>query len=169
MKKLAVVLTLILAAQFSFAQQFGYDWKSMKPEKRKEVIQNMKPEERVALLKEFREKMIIAELAVPENTQPEFKNLYSEYQEKQNEIKAKFVPTQDCEKMTDEDAIKELNNSFDVGQQLLDNRKDYAQKFMKVISPQQVLRMYQTEGKMRSKILDKKQDEPKNSGSQRRR
>ncbi len=169
MKKLAVVLTLILAAQFSFAQQFGYDWKSMKPEKRKEVIQNMKPEERVALLKEFREKMIIAELAVPENTQPEFKNLYSEYQEKQNEIKAKFVPTQDCEKMTDEDAIKELNNSFDVGQQLLDNRKDYAQKFMKVISPQQVLRMYQTEGKMRNKILDKKQDEPKNSGSQRRR
>lgn len=169
MKKLAVVLTLILTAQFSFAQQFGYDWKSMKPEKRKEVIQNMKPEERVALLKEFREKMIIAELAVPENTQPEFKNLYSEYQEKQNEIKAKFVPTQDCEKMTDEDAIKELNNSFDVGQQLLDNRKDYAQKFMKVISPQQVLRMYQTEGKMRNKILDKKQDEPKNSGSQRRR
>lgn len=169
MKKLAAVLTLILAVQFSFAQQFGYDWKSMKPEKRKEVIQNMKPEERVALLKEFREKMIIAELAVPENTQPEFKNLYSEYQEKQNEIKAKFVPTQDCEKMTDEDAIKELNNSFDVGQQLLDNRKDYAQKFMKVISPQQVLRMYQTEGKMRNKILDKKQDEPKNSGSQRRR
>ncbi len=169
MKKLAVVLTLILAAQFSFAQQFGYDWKSMKPEKRKEVIQNMKPEERVALLKEFREKMIIAELAVPENTQPEFKNLYSEYQEKQNEIKAKFVPTQDCEKMTDEDAIKELNNSFDVGQQLLDNRKDYAQKFMKVISPQQVLRMYQTEGKMRNKILDKKQDEPKKPGTQRRR
>lgn len=169
MKKLAVVLTLILAAQFSFAQQFGYDWKSMKPEKRKEVIQNMKPEERVALLKEFREKMIIAELAVPENTQPEFKNLYSEYQEKQNEIKAKFVPTQDCEKMTDEDAIKELNNSFDVGQQLLDNRKDYAQKFMKVITPQQVLRMYQTEGKMRNKILDKKQDEPKKPGTQRRR
>ena len=169
MKKLAVVLTLILAVQFSFAQQFGYDWKSMKPEKRKEVIQNMKPEERVALLKEFREKMIIAELAVPENTQPEFKNLYSEYHQKQNEIKANFVPTQDCEKMTDEDAIKELNNSFDVGQQLLDNRKDYAQKFMKVISPQQVLRMYQTEGKMRNKILDKKQDEPKNPGSQRRR
>ena len=71
--------------------------------------------------------------------------------------------------MTDEDAIKELNNSFDVGQQLLDNRKNYAQKFMKVISPQQVLRMYQTEGKMRNKILDKKQDEPKNPGSQRRR
>ena len=43
MKKLAAVLTLILAVQISFAQQFGYDWKSMKPEQRKEVIQKMKP------------------------------------------------------------------------------------------------------------------------------
>ena len=40
---------------------------------------------------------------------------------------------------------------------------------MKVISPQQVLRMYQTEGKMRNKILDKKQDGPRNPGSQRSR
>ena len=169
MKKLAAVLTLILAVQISFAQQFGYDWKSMKPEQRKEVIQKMKPEERVALLKEFREKMIISELAVPKNVQSEFKNLYSEYQEKQNQIKAKFVPTQNCEEMTDEDATRELKNSFDVGQQLLDTRKEYAEKFMKVISPQQILKMYQTEGKMRNKILDKKQDGPKNSGTQRRR
>ncbi len=71
--------------------------------------------------------------------------------------------------MSDDEATKQLNQSFEIGQQLLDNRKNYAQKFMKVISPQQVLKMYQTEGKMRTKILDKKQDEPRNSGSQRRR
>ncbi len=169
MKKLATIVTLILAVNLIFAQQFGLDWKSMKPEQRKEVIQKMKPEERMALLKEFREKMIIAELAVPENNQPEFKNLYSEYQDKQNEIKAKFTPNEDYGNMSDEEATKQLDHSFDVGQQLLDNRKNYAQKFMKVISPQQVLRMYQTEGKMRNKILDKKQDEPRNPGSQRRR
>lgn len=169
MKKIKLALILLLAVQFSFAQQFGYDWKSMKPEQRKEAIQKMKPEDRMTLLKEFREKMIISELAVPENNQPEFKNLYSEYQDKQNEIKAKFTPTEDYENMSDEEATKQLNQSFEVGQQLLDNRKNYAQKFVKVISPQQVLRMYQTEGKMRNKILDKKQDGPKNPGSQRRR
>lgn len=169
MKKITLALTLFLAVQFSFAQQFGYDWKSMKPEQRKEVIQKMKPDERMALLKEFREKMIIAELAVPENNQPEFKNLYSEYQDKQNEIKAKFAPNEDYENMSDDEATNQLNHSFDVGQQLLDNRKNYAQKFMKVISPQQVLRMYQTEGKMRNKILDKKQDGPRNPGSKHRR
>lgn len=169
MKKLAAVLTLILAVQFSFAQQFGYDWKSMKPEQRKEVIQKMKPDERMALLKEFREKMIISELAIPQKDQPEFTSLYSEYQDKQNEIKAKFTLREDYEKMSDEEATNQLNHSFEVGQELLDNRKNYAQKFMKVISPQQVLRMYQTEGKMRNKILDKKQDGPKSSATQRRR
>ena len=46
MKKNAVVLTLMFAVQFAFAQQlqFGYDWKSMKPEQRKEVIQKMNSE-----------------------------------------------------------------------------------------------------------------------------
>lgn len=169
MKKITLAVTLLLAVQFSFAQQFGYDWKSMKPEQRKEVIQKMKPDERMSLLKEFREKMVIDELAVPEDTQPEFKNLYSEYQEKQNEIKAKFKANEDYENMSDQEASTQLNQSFDVGQQLLDNRKNYAQRFMKVISPQQVLRMYQTEGKMRNKILDKKQDGPRNPGSQRSR
>jgi hypothetical protein len=169
MKKIATVLTLILAVQFGFAQQFGYDWKSMKPEQRKQVIQKMKPEERIALLKEFREKMIISELAIPENDQPAFTSLYSEYQNRQKEIKSKFTHRDDYEKMSDQEATNQLSRSFDVGQELLDIRKNYAQKFMKVISPQQVLRMYQTEGKMRSKILDKKQDEPKNVGAQRRR
>lgn len=169
MKKTAAILSLILAVQFSFGQQFGFDWKGMKPEQRKEVIQKMKPEERILLLKEFREKMIISELAVPENNQPEFKILYSEYQDKQNEIKAKFAPKEDYENMSEEEATTQLNQSFDVGQQLLDNRKNYAEKFVKVITPQQVLRMYQTEGRMRNKILDKKQDGSRNQGSQRRR
>ena len=40
---------------------------------------------------------------------------------------------------------------------------------MRVIKPQQVLQMYQTEGKMRNKILDKKQDGSGNTNPQRRR
>ncbi|QBO57741.1 hypothetical protein [Chryseobacterium salivictor] len=169
MKKIAAALILILAIQFSFAQQLNYDWKSMKPEQRKEVIQKMNPSERMSLLKEFREKMIVAELAVPQNNQPEFIHLYTQYQDRQNDIKSKFTPSEDYENMTDEEATRQLNQSFEVGQQLLDNRKNYAQKFMKVISPQQVLKMYQTEGKMRNKILDKKQAGPNNPSPQRRR
>lgn len=169
MKKILAAIGFILAVQFSFAQQLTYDWKSMKPEQRKEVIQKMNPNERKALLKEFREKMIVSELGVSQNSQPEFLNLYTEYQNKQNEIKSKFSANENYDTMSDEEATKQLNQSFEVGQQLLDNRKNYAQKFIKVISPQQVLKMYQTEGRMRNKILDKKEDGSRNSGTQRRR
>lgn len=169
MKKILAAIGFILAVQFSFAQQLTYDWKSMKPEQRNEVIQKMNPNERKALLKEFREKMIVSELGVSQNSQPEFLNLYTEYQNKQNEIKSKFSLNENYDTMSDEEATKQLNQSFEVGQQLLDNRKNYAQKFIKVISPQQVLKMYQTEGRMRNKILDKKEDGSRNSGTQRRR
>ena len=170
MKKiLFLVFTLLLASQNSFAQEQKYDWKKMKPEQRKELIQNMSPDDRMKLLKQFRENMMVEELEVSEEEQNEFKNLFAEYQEKQNEIKSKFKPSEDYDNMSDDEAKRRLNESFEIGQQLLDNRKLYSQKFMRVIKPQQVLQMYQTEGKMRSKILDKKQDGAGNPNPQRRR
>lgn len=169
MKKILLLLIAVFSgSQLSFAQEQKYDWKNMKPEQRKEVIQKMSPQEKMSLLKQFRENMMVSELDVPQTDQPEFKTLYAEYQEKQNSIKSRFKPSEDYENMSDDEAKKQLNESFEVGQQLLDNRKIYAQKFMKVLKPQQVLQMYQTEGKMRSKILDKKQDGRSNSPQSRR-
>ena len=170
MKKILLLLIAVFTgSQLSFAQEQKYDWKNMKPEQRKEVIQKMSPQEKMSLLKQFRENMMVSELDVPQTDQPEFKTLYAEYQEKQNSIKSRFKPSEDYENMSDEEATKQLNESFDVGQQLLDNRKIYAQKFLKVLKPQQVLQMYQTEGKMRNKILDKKQNGHRNSSPQRKR
>ena len=169
MKKILLLLIAVFTgSQLSFAQERKYDWKNMKPEQRKEVIQKMSPQEKMSLLKQFRENMMVSELDVPQTDQLEFKTLYAEYQEKQNSIKSRFKPSEDYENMSDEEAKRQLNESFEVGQQLLDNRKIYAQKFMKVLKPQQVLQMYQTEGKMRSKILDKKQDGRSNSPQSRR-
>jgi len=169
MKKILLLLIAVFSgSQLSFAQEQKYDWKNMKPEQRKEVIQKMSPQEKMSLLKQFRENMMVSELDVPQTDQQEFKTLYAEYQEKQNSIKSKFKASEDYENMSDDEAKRQLNESFDIGQQLLDNRKIYAQKFMKVLKPQQVLQMYQTEGKMRSKILDKKQDGRSNSPQSRR-
>ncbi|MGZ5273734.1 MAG: hypothetical protein ACXWCA_05415 [Kaistella sp.] len=169
MKKiLFLLITVISGSQISFAQEQKYDWKKMKPEQRKEIIQKMSPQEKMSLLKQFRENMMVSELEVSQIDQPEFKTLYAEYQDKQNSIKSRFKPSEDYDNMSDEEAKRQLNESFEIGQQLLDNRKIYAQKFMKVLKPQQVLQMYQTEGKMRSKILDKKQDGRSNSPQSRR-
>ncbi|OWK97064.1 hypothetical protein AP75_13220 [Kaistella haifensis DSM 19056] len=168
-KTLLIVMVLLFASNNSFAQEQKYDWKKMKPEQRKELIQNMSPDDRMTLLKQFRENMMVEELEVAEDEQIEFKNLFAEYQEKQNEIKSRFKPSEDYDNMSDEEAKRRLNESFEIGQQLLDNRKLYSQKFMRVIKPQQVLQMYQTEGKMRNKILDKKQDGSGKTLPQRRR
>ena len=170
MKKILYLLIILFFTSFnSFVQAQKYDWKTMKPDQRKVIIQNMSPRERKTVLQEFRENMMVSSLAVPQNTQGDFKTLYSEYQEKQNSIKSKFKSGGDYENMIDEETKKQLNESFEVGQQLLDNRKIYAEKFLKVIKPQQVLQMYHTEGKMRNKIIEKKQDEPQDPSSQRRR
>ena len=170
MKKILYLLIILFFTSFnSFVQAQKYDWKTMKPDQRKVIIQNMSPRERKTVLQEFRENMMVSSLAVPQNTQSDFKTLYSEYQEKQNSIKSKFKSGGDYENMSDEEAKKQLNESFEVGQQLLENRKIYAEKFLKVIKPQQVLQMYHTEGKMRNKIIEKKQDEPQDPSSQRRR
>ncbi len=168
MKKILLILIISgLGLQNTFAQEQKYDWKTMKPDERKAIIQKMSPQERMSLLKQFRQNMVVSQLDVPQNDQEEFKQLYNEYQEKQNEIKSKFKPNEDYENMSDEEAKQQLNQSFEVGQQLLDNRRAYSQKFMKVIKPQQVLQMYQTEGRMRNKILDRKEDGPQRSQSRR--
>lgn len=168
MKKTAALMSILFFSFHLASAQQRIDWRSLKPEQRKQAIQQMNPQERSALLQQFRENMVVSELDVAESEQEEFKNLYSEYQKKQNEIKSKFKSTENYETLSDEEAKARLNESFDVGQQLLDNRKAYAEKFMKVIKPQQVLHMYQTEGKMRNKMLNRKQDGQRPPSPQRR-
>lgn len=155
-KNLLITCVLVLTAQLHAQQRL--DWKSLRPEERKSTIQKMNPQQRSALLQQFREEMVVSEIAVPETDQEKFKNLYNEYQAKQNDIKSKFKGNDNYDNMSDEEARRRLQQSFDVGQQLLDNRKIYAEKFLNVIRPQQVLHMYQTEGKMRNKVLNRKQD-----------
>ena len=128
MKKILLILIISgLGLQNTFAQEQKYDWKTMKPDQRKEIIQKMSPQERMSLLKQFRQNMVVSELDVPQTSQPEFKSLYEEYQEKQNEIKNKFTPSEDYENMSDEEAKRQLNQSFEVGQQLLDVSKAEAE------------------------------------------
>lgn len=169
MKYIGAVLFATIAVQVGFAQVQRLDLQNMKASERKEAIRQMAPKDRMELLRQYREDIIIAELNVPQQKQPEFKSLYNEFQEKQSAIRKKFVPRENYDQLSNDEATKQLEQSFEIGQQLLDNRKAYSKKFTEVISPQQVLKMYQTEGRMRKKILDKKQDGSVHQNSQRRR
>ncbi len=132
------------------------EWRTMNMQEKRNAVSGMTVRERSAFLQKMKENIVVDDINVPEDKQEEFKNLYTEYQNNQKQIREKFFFDNKIENLSDEEAEKRLNQSFEVGQQLLDNRKIYAEKFLKLLTPQQVLKLFQTEGKMREKVLDKK-------------
>ncbi|SDF80606.1 hypothetical protein [Epilithonimonas hungarica] len=134
------------------------EWRTMNIDEKKTAVSNMSVKERSAFLQKMKENIAIDDLEIPTDKQDEFKSLFAEYQSNQKQIKEKFNSDKNFGNLSNEEAINRLNQSFDVGQQLLNNRKTYADKFLKILTPQQVLKLFQNEGKMREKILDKKND-----------
>lgn len=130
----------------------------MNMQEKKQAVSNMSVKDRSVFLQNIKENIVIDDLDIPKEKQDEFKTLYAEYQNNQKQIKEKFHVDKNLDNLSDEDATKRLNQSFEVGQQLLNNRKTYADKFLRILTPQQVLTLFQTEGKMREKMLDKKND-----------
>lgn len=155
MKK--ILLTLFIIYGFGLnAQRTDYDWKKMDPKKRKEVINNLSPEERKALLTRFRNNMVMDNLNIDPKHKAEFTALYNEYLDNQKKIKSEFNSNFNPETLSDEEAKQKLQQSFEVGQKLLDNRKKYADKMQQVIPCQKVLKLFQSEGMMRDKMNERK-------------
>ncbi|MBT2621464.1 MULTISPECIES: hypothetical protein [Chryseobacterium] len=155
MKK--ILFTLFIIYGFCLqAQRTDYDWKKMDPKQRKEIINNLSPEERKELLKKFRDNMMLDNLNVDAKDKAAFTAIYNEYIDNQKQIKSQFNPDFDPEKMSDEEAKIKLQQSFELGQKLLDNRKKYAEKMQQVIPCQKVLKLFQSEWKMRDKMNDRK-------------
>ncbi|MDR6371533.1 hypothetical protein J2795_002680 [Chryseobacterium bernardetii] len=151
MKK--ILLTFLIIYGFGLnAQRTDYDWKKMDPKQRKEVINNLSPEERKELLKKFRNNMIMDNLNVDPDDKAEFTQLYNEYLDSQKQIKSQFNSNFDPETLSDDEAKAKLQQSFEVGQKLLDNRKKYADKMQQVIPCQKVLKLFQSEKMMKDKM-----------------
>lgn len=153
MKKLIVAALMIFS--FSASGQMGYDWKNMNPKQRKDAINNLSPAERKDLLNKFRNDMMVENLDVEAKDQDAFTKLYNEYLESQRRIKSQFDGSFNPDMLSEEEAKVKLNQSFDLGQKLLDNRKKYAEKMQGVISSKQVLKLFQTEGMMREKMNER--------------
>lgn len=155
MKKILFTLFIIYGFGLN-AQKTDYDWKKMDPKERKEVINNLSPEERKALLTKFRNNMVMENLEIEASDKAEFTQLYNEYLDNQKQIKSQFNSNFNPEVLSDDEAKAKLQQSFEVGQKLLDNRKKYADKMLEVIPCQKVLKLFQSEGMMRDKMNERK-------------
>ncbi|PWW28522.1 hypothetical protein [Chryseobacterium sp. AG844] len=152
-----ILLTFLIIYGFGLnAQRTDYDWKKMDPKQRKEVINNLSPEERKELLKKFRDNMIMDNLNVDPDDKAEFTQLYNEYLDSQRQIKSQFNSNFDPESLTDDEAKAKLQQSFELGQKLLDNRKKYADKMQQVIPCQKVLKLFQSEKMMKDKMDERR-------------
>ena len=150
--------TLLFFGTFmSFKAQEKPNFRDMTPEQRREYIRQMSPEQRKQLMEDAATMMAIKNLQVPAEKQEAFKILLKEYLESQKTIKNKFRADFSQENLSDAEAKKMLNQSFDLGQQLLNNRKVYADKFLKILTPQQVLKLFNQEGRMREKFMERRQ------------
>ncbi|WP_374329674.1 hypothetical protein [Soonwooa sp.] len=132
------------------------NWQGMNKEERHEMMKNMSPRERSQFMQTVKQHIFLDELDIPEASQAEFKEIFEQYTNSQKQIKDKFKGSVNIEKLSNDEAKQKLDESFEIGKQLLDNRKLYADKFLKILTPQQVLKLFQTEGKVRDKIMDKK-------------
>ncbi|GEN75580.1 hypothetical protein [Chryseobacterium hagamense] len=168
MKKILFTLFMIYGFGLN-AQQTDYDWKKMDPKQRKEVINNLSPTERKKLLTQFRNNMVMENLDIDPSDKEEFTDVYNEYLESQKEIKSQFNSNFNPETLSDEEAKAKLQQSFEVGQRLLDNRKKYADKMQQIIPCQKVLKLFQSEGMMRDKMNERKPRENVNSIAPRQR
>ena len=158
MRKIIIGFLLTFGA-FAWSQaQIGLDWTKMSLEQRKETIRQMPPESRKQLLMKMRQDLVTSNLKIDDQDKEEFSKMYEDYEKEQRRIKAEFNSDFDPESLSDEEAVNKLHKSFDVGQRLLDNRRKYAEKLQRIMPPQQVLKLYQNEGAMRDKMLNRRLD-----------
>lgn len=158
MKNFIIIASLFLSFVLNAQETQRPDFKNMSPEQRKEYIKQMSPEQRSKLMENAVVNMTIRNLMVPEEKQDAFKKLLKEYHESQKAIKDKFKPNFSKDNLSDADAKKTLEQSFELGQQLLDNRKLYADKFLKILTPQQVLKLFSQEKKMHEKMMERRKE-----------
>lgn len=158
MKKLLLTCILGLFSFSGLQAQMLQRLQSAPAEDRREMIRNLSPEERRKLMMQLRENMMIEELEIKNEDREQFKKLYGEYQSSQRQIKNRFNTDFDPDKLTDDEARQKLDESFVLGQQLIQNRKAYAEKMQSVMRPRQVLKMFQNEGMMRDKMMDRRMD-----------
>ena len=158
MKNLTYIFVFLLSFVFTNAQETPKpDLKNVTPEQRREIIKKMSPEQRQKLMEDATIIMAIRKLTIPPEKQDAFKKLLIEYNQSQKNIKNKFKEDFSKENISDAEAKNLLTQSFQLGQELLDNRKIYADKFLKILTPQQVLKLFNHEGKMREKFMERRE------------
>lgn len=107
---------------------------------------------------EFQLQVLTKQLQLDASTQTKFTTLYTEYSEKIEALQPKPQPRPDngserASKPTDEEVEAMILESFEMAEKSTDIKREYYYKFKKILSPQQIFKMYNIERRMRERIV----------------
>lgn len=133
----------------------GTDISKLSPEDRHERLSSLDPKEKHQLLLKYREDMQVEKLKISAEKEETFRQIYRAYHKELGEIKNGFNPKFDIDNLTEKEALEKLEKSFSIGEKYIECRRKYTKEFLKIISPQQILKMFRIEGMMKEKMMKK--------------
>ena len=126
-----------------------------------------KPKLSKAEIVQKRSEMMAKQLMLDDATAAKFKTVYSQYLKDEMDCRQpkravnKASNRQDTASKTDAEIEKDIMNRFEQSQKLLDLRKNYYSKFRDILTPRQILKVYDSERNFSSKFNKERQKREK--------
>jgi hypothetical protein len=84
--------------------------------------------------------------------------LFNEYMGKLKTIRQQAIPEKRLEDLNDAEAEKAIATQFDVESRIIDLKKEYYQKWKKVLSPKRIALLHQAEREFKGELLNELQN-----------
>lgn len=108
--------------------------------------QRPRQEHRSGNIQEFQTQLIIKQLEIPEAKQSSFTTLYTQYFESMKQLRPKRQRPERGEKeLSDSEVEAQILESFDAAEKMTTLKREYYKKFKLILTPQQILKMYNIE------------------------
>ena len=95
-------------------------------------------------------------LKLDQSTFDHFRPIYEKYESEVSEIdfkKLNKLLKVDAESLSSEEADRLILHQIEIAKRMLEVREKYYQEFKSVLSPQQIIKLYQTEAELRIKVM----------------
>lgn len=120
--------------------------------------------QRIEQLHEARMKLLMQSLNLSDTQKTPFKDLYEQYSDSRSKVFRGFAEKYHGQNLTEEQAKARIYDGFDVSEKLLNVQRDYTEKFLKIISPKQLNKMFRMEKVMSSKLMERHLQEEEKQG-----
>ncbi len=100
----------------------------------------------------FQMQLIIKQLVIKESDQASFEEIYTRYSSDMKKLRPKAMRKGKTDELSEEEVEVQILESFDRAQRTTSLKKEYYEEFKRILSPKQILRMYNIERKFNERL-----------------